>query len=396
MFDLNAVQSAIRQQGVDGWLLYDFRGLNILARRVIGLGNDAMLSRRWFYYVPASGEPKKLVHRIEPRALDGVPGSQQLYLRWQELEAGVRSLVAGAKRVAMEYVPRNANPYVSRVDAGTVELVRSCGVEVVPSGDLVQTFEACWSDEQWAMHLEAAKHTRSAYDVAFRFIAERVRKSGSVHETEVQQCILDHFKARGVVCDHPPICAVNAHSGDPHYEPRPGSDGMIHDGDFVLIDLWAKLDRPNSVYSDLTWTGFVGKDVPEKYEKIFQIVAKARDAAIAKVRQAFQSKTPLKGWEVDQACRDVIDQAGYGQYFCHRTGHSIGQEVHGNGANMDNLETREERRVLPRTCFSVEPGIYLPEFGVRTEVDVFVDASEKVHVTGGDPQTHVVAILKSY
>jgi Xaa-Pro aminopeptidase len=396
MFDLNSVQNAIRQHGVDGWLLYDFRGLNVLARRVIGLDSNAMLSRRWFYYVPASGEPKKLLHRIEPRALDGVPGSQQLYLRWQELEAGVRALVAGAKRVAMEYVPRNANPYVSRVDAGTVELVRSCGPEVVPSGDLVQMFEACWSDEQWAMHREAAIHTRSAYDVAFGFLAERVRKAGSVRETEVQQRILDHFKAHRLVCDHPPICAVNAHSGDPHYEPGPASDAPIKEGDFVLIDLWAKLDKPQSVYSDLTWTGFVGKEVPERFERIFQIVAQARDAAIAKVRTAFQSRMPLQGWQVDQAARDVIDQSGHGAYFCHRTGHSIGQEVHGNGANMDNLETREERRVLPRTCFSIEPGIYLSDFGVRSEVDVFVDAAETVHVTGGDPQTHVVPILQAY
>jgi Xaa-Pro aminopeptidase len=394
MFDLPAIQSAIQSQGLDGWLLYDFRGLNILARRVIGLGDGAMLSRRWFYFIAARGQPRKLVHRIEPHALDAVPGPHQLYLRWQELEAGVAALVAGSKRIAMEFVPRNANPYVSRVDAGTVELVRSCGVEIVSSGDLVQQFEACWDDEQWAMHLEAAKHTASAYDVAFGFIADRIRKQGAVRETEVQQRILDHFGANKVICDHPPICAVGPHSGDPHYEPQAGSDGVIHEGDFVLIDLWAKLDKPRSVYSDLTWTGFVGNEVPERYETIFQVVARARDAAINRVKEAFRMRTPLQGWQVDQAARDVIEQAGYGQYFCHRTGHSIGQEVHGNGANMDNLETREERRVLPRTCFSVEPGIYLPEFGVRSEVDVFVDAQGTVHVTGPAPQVHVVPILK--
>jgi Xaa-Pro dipeptidase len=396
MFDLTSVQKAIASFGFDGWLLYDFRGLNMLARRIIGLSDDLMLSRRWFYFVPAKGEPRKLVHQIEPHALDGLPGQAQTYLRWQELEAGVQSLVGGSKRVAMEYVPRNANPYVSRVDAGTVELVRSFGVEVLPSGDLVQMFEACWDDEQWAMHLEAAQHTRSAYDVAFAFIAEQVRREGSVRETQVQQCILDHFQKHHMVADHPPICAVGPHSGDPHYSPGPKSDGTIKEGDFVLIDLWAKLDRPRSVYSDLTWTGVVGKEVPKRYSKIFQIVARARDAAIQKVQEAFRARTPLQGWQVDQAARAVIDQAGYGQCFCHRTGHSIGQEVHGNGANMDSLETREERRVLPRTCFSVEPGIYLPEFGVRSEVDVFVDKDEKVHVTGGPPQTEVVAILKSY
>jgi Xaa-Pro aminopeptidase len=393
MFDLGAVQAAIQQLGFDGWLLYDFRGLNVLARRVVGLSDETMLTRRWFYFVPARGEPRKLVHQIEPRALADLPGSDQKYLRWQELEVGVGALVKGARRVAMEYVPRNANPYVSRVDAGTIELVRSCGVEIVPSGDLVQLFEACWSDEQWAMHLEAARHTRSAYDVAFQFIARRVRGTGSVRETEVQQRIVDHFAENHLTMDHPPICAVGPHSGDPHYAPERGSDAAIHEGDFVLIDLWAKVNRPQAVYSDLTWTGFVGKEVPARYEEIFRIVANARDAAISRVREAFQSRQVLQGWQVDQAARDVIDRAGYGKYFCHRTGHSIGTEVHGNGANMDGLETREERRVLPRTCFSVEPGIYLPEFGVRSEVDVFVDANQEVHVTGGAPQTEVVAIL---
>jgi Xaa-Pro aminopeptidase len=393
MFDLASVQAAVRDLGFDGWLLYDFRGLNVLARRVVGLGTDAMLTRRWFYFIPADGEPHRLVHRIESHALDHLPGSQRVYLRWQELEAGVGELLAGRRRVAMEYVPRNANPYVSRVDAGTVELVRSFGVEVLPSGDLVQRFEACWDEEQWAMHLEAARHTRSAYDVAFGFIAERTRGGGSVRETEVQQGIMDHFAAHHLVTDHPPIVGVGAHSGDPHYAPGPGSDAPIREGDFVLIDLWAKLDRPNAVYSDLTWTGFVGKEVPGRYEEIFRIVAAGRDAAIAQVREAFAARKPLQGWEVDQAARDVIDRAGYGQYFCHRTGHSIGQETHGNGANMDNLETHEERRVMPRTCFSVEPGIYLPEFGVRSEVNVFVDGQGQVHVTGGPPQERVVPIL---
>jgi Xaa-Pro aminopeptidase len=393
MFDLAAVQAAIRELGCDGWLLYDFRGLNVLARRVLGLGEGAMLSRRWFYFIPAQGEPRKLVHRIESQALDAFPGSRRVYLRWQELESGVRELVQGARKVAMEYVPRNANPYVSRVDAGTVELVRSCGVEVVPSGDLVQTFEACWDDEQWRMHLEAARHTRSAYDVAFRYIVERVKRDGMVYETEVQRCILDHFAAHELETDHPPICAVGPHSGDPHYAPGPTTDAPIRTGDFVLIDLWAKLKQPRAVYSDLTWTCFVGDQVPPRYEEIFRIVANARDAAIQRVRDAFAQKQPLQGWQVDQAARDVIDKAGYGEYFCHRTGHSIGQETHGNGANMDNLETREERRVLPRTCFSVEPGIYLPEFGVRSEVNVFVDRQGQVHVTGGTPQTAVVPLL---
>ena len=393
MFDLSAVQAAIKQMGFDGWLLYDFRGLNILARRVVGLPPDAMLSRRWFYFVPAQGQARKLVHRIEPHSLDHLPGDSTIYLRWQELEAGVQGLLKGAKKIAMEYVPRNANPYVSRVDAGTIELVRSFGIDIAPSGDLIQLFEACWSDAQWDMHLEAARHTKTAFDAAFKFIADRVRQTGSVRETEVQQRIMDHFAAHGLITDHAPICGVGPHSGDPHYGPGAGSDADIREGDFVLVDLWAKLNKPMSVYSDLTWTGFVGKSVPSKYQEIFEHVAGARDAAIKCVQNAFGKREKLHGWQVDQAARDVIDKAGFGQYFCHRTGHSIGQETHGNGANMDNLETKEERLVLPRTCFSVEPGIYLPEFGVRSEVNVFVDATEKVHVTGGDPQTSVLEIM---
>jgi Xaa-Pro aminopeptidase len=397
MFNLASVQAALRDMGVDGWLLYDFRGLNVLARRVLGIPGDAMLTRRWFYLVPARGEPRKLVHAIEPHALDALPGPARRYLRWQELEAGVGDLVAGCRRVAMEYVPRNANPYVSRVDAGTVELVRAAGVEVVPSGDLIQLFEACWDDEQWRMHLEAAGHTRSAYDLAFRLIADRVRAGKPATETEVQRCILDHFARHGLVTDHAPVVGVGPHSADPHFEPSAAADTPVAAGAFVLIDLWAKLDRPNAVYSDLTWTGFVGDSVPEKYEKVFRVVARARDAAIDRVRSAFAGGEELQGWQVDRAARDVIEAAGRGAHFCHRTGHSIGQETHGNGANMDDLETHETRRVLPRTCFSVEPGIYLEgDFGVRSEVNVFVDAGRQVHVTGGDPQTEVVAILKQY
>src|SRR5438874_575585 len=341
MFDLAKVQEAIRQQGLDGWLLYDFRGLNVLARRVIQIPADVFLSRRWLYFIPATGAPRKLVHRIEPHALDGVPGPATAYLRWQELESGVQALVAGAKRIAMEYVPRNANPYVSRVDAGTIELVRSFGVDIVSSGDLVQLFEACWDDEQWALHLEAAKHTESAFKTAFDFITRHISQGKSVRETDVQKCILDHFAKHDVITDHPPICAVGPHSGNPHYAPGPAGDAPIRENDFVLIDLWAKCNKPKGVYSDLTWTCFVGKEVPRKYMDVFTIVAKARDAAIARVKSAFAAGKTLQGWEVDQAARDVIDQAGYGADFVHRTGHSIGQETHGNGANMDGLETRE-------------------------------------------------------
>jgi Xaa-Pro aminopeptidase len=393
MFDLAKVQAALGQFGLDGWLMFDFRGSNPLARRIVGFRDDQMGSRRWLYFVPAKGEPRKLVHRIESGALDHVPGSKTVYLRWQELEAGVQKLVQGAKRVAMEYSPRNANPYVSRVDAGTVELVRSYGVEVVSSGDLIQQFEATWDDEQIEMHLAAARVTDAAYAKAWRFIAEEVRRGKSPKETEVQALIMRHFKENGLTTYHPPIVAVNEHSGDPHFDTSPATDVPIREGDFVLIDLWAKLDKPRSVYSDLTRVGYVGKTVPEKYEKVFQVVAAARDAAIGTVRAAFAAGKPLAGWQVDQAARSVIEKAGYGPQFVHRTGHSIGQEVHGNGANMDGLETKEDRQVLPRTCFSIEPGIYQSEFGVRSEVNVMVDGKGQVHVTGGELQKSVVAIM---
>ncbi|HET6575265.1 MAG TPA: M24 family metallopeptidase [Fimbriiglobus sp.] len=394
MFDLDQVQAAIRDEKLDGWLLYDFRGLNVLAARVAGTA-EGHRTRRWFYYVPAEGEPKKLVHRIEQSSLDHLPGSDKtVYLKWQELEAGVGRLVAGAKRVAMEYSPRNGNPYVSRVDAGTVELVRSFGVEVVSSGDLIQQFEATWDDGQWAMHQEAAKHTDAAYGVAWAFIAEAVRTQGATTETAVQARIMKHFADTGMVTDHPPIVGEGPHSADPHFAPAPEIDRRIAPGSFVLIDLWAKLDRPRAVYSDLTRVGVVGEDVPVKVNEVFHVVAAARDAAIDRVKRAFAAGEVLRGWEVDGAARDVIERAGYGQYFVHRTGHNIGQETHGNGANMDGLETREDRRVMRRTCFSVEPGVYLPgEFGVRSEVNVYVDKDGKVHVTGGPLQTEVRRIL---
>jgi Xaa-Pro dipeptidase len=394
MFSLAPIQSALAQFNLDGWLIYDFRGSNLLARRVVGFPDDQMGSRRWFYFIPASGTPHKLVHRIESAALDHLPGDKTVYLKWQELEAGVAQLVGDAKRVAMEYSPRNANPYVSRVDAGTIELVRSGGCEIVSSGDLVQQFEATWDDEQIEMHLAAAQHTDAAYAKAWQFIASATKNGGSTSETAVQALIMQHFADHGLTTYHPPIVAANEHSGDPHFDTSPATDRPIRQGDFVLIDLWAKLDKPRSVYSDLTRVGYVGPSVPEKYERVFEIVAAARDAAIALVQDAFANRRPLAGWEVDQAARAVIEQAGFGPQFIHRTGHNIGQEVHGNGANMDGLETREDRRVLPRTCFSIEPGIYQTEFGIRSEVNVLIAPDGQVHVTGGELQTSVVAIGK--
>jgi Xaa-Pro dipeptidase len=392
MFDLPAIQAALREQKLDGWLLYDFRTINILAARIAGTveGNR---SRRWAYFIPANGSPRKLAHKIEPMALDHLPGDDKtVYLRWQDFEAGIGHLVNGAKRVAMEYAPRNGNPYISRVDGGTIELVRSFGVDVVSSGDLIQQFEAVWTDEQWAMHLEAATHTNAAYDVAWNYIASEVKAKGFTTELDVQARIMQHFADNKMTTYHPPIVGEGPHSGDPHYAPNPEGNSKIVPGSFVLIDLWAKMDRPMAVYSDLTRVGYLGAEVPKKINDVFHIVAAARDAGIACVKDAFAAGRPLQGWEVDNATRAVIEKAGYGEFFTHRTGHNIGQETHGNGCHIDGLETKEERSVMRRTCFSIEPGIYLPEFGVRSEINVYVDGQGGVHVTGGDLQREVVRV----
>ena len=391
-FDVAEIREVVAKFGFDGWLLYDFRGLNVLAMRVLQIPEDTIGSRRFFYFVPAEGEPQKLVHRIESSALDHLPGEKHVYLTWQELHEGLESMMGDAQRVAMEYSPNNANPYVSRVDAGTVELVRSFGKEVTSSGDLIQYFEARWTDEQWQLHLDADRINQEAFAMAWEMISDHVRSGNPLRESELQQAVMDYYAKHGMTTYHPPIVGVGPHSGDPHYSPQPGSDAEIKAGDFVLLDMWAKMELPGGVYSDLTKVGYVGDSVPEKYTKIFDIVAAARDAGIECVKSAFESGTPLQGWQVDRATRDVIEDAGYGQYFIHRTGHSIGTETHGNGAHMDDLETREERLVMPRTCFSIEPGIYLDEFGVRCEINVFIDSESNVHVTGG-VQTEVLPIL---
>ncbi len=392
MFDLDATQAAIQQFGMDGWLLYDFRGINLLAARIAGIPDDDLGSRRWFYFVPASGQPRKLVHAIEPAMLDHLPGEKIVYLKWQELEAGLQSMLSGSGTVAMEYSEKAGNPYVSRVDAGTVELVRSFGPTVVSSGNLIQYFEARFTDEQWQLHLQADALNQQAFEMAWQTIADHARSGQTLSESQLQQKVMDFYHANQMTTYHPPIVGVGRHSGDPHYAPQPGSDSEIKSGDFILLDMWAKMDRPGGVYTDLTKVGFVGEEVPQKYNDIFQIVAAARDAGIACVRDGMANGQTLFGWQVDQATREVIEQAGYGQYFNHRTGHNIGQETHGNGAHIDNLETREDRTLIPRTCFSIEPGIYLEEFGVRSEINVYIADDKQVIVTGG-LQTEVLPIL---
>ncbi len=396
MFSLKNIQEKLVEFGFDGWLLYDFRFCNPLARRVLGLSEKLFLSRRWFYFIPSIGNPVKINHKIEPSALASYPGDQQIYLRWQDLEQSLGRVLKGKRKVAMEYSPNNAIPYLSRVDAGTIEFVRSLGVDVASSGDLIQVFESCLDKQQFQNHLDAAIHTREAYEVVFRYIAESVRAKKKIKESDVIQLIMGHFSKNNLYTDHSPIVGVNSHSGDPHYSTSPETDREIREGDFILVDLWAKLNVPEGIYSDLTRTGFVGKVVPEKFTKIFDIVASARDAAIEKVRNSFAEGKSLQGWEIDNVTREVIVKAGYGEFFCHRTGHSIGKETHGNGANIDGLETLDTRKILPGSLFSIEPGIYLEDFGVRSEVNVFVDWDRKVHVTGGQPQQYVVPILKDY
>ena len=396
MFDLAAIQRSLREFGIDGWLLYDFRASNVLARRVLDMEARPAGSRRFLYMIPVAGA----------RRSSSIASSLALWITSQERRSSTsrgrssNRVSAGSypasAQVAMEYAGRVSNPYVSKVDAGTIEVVRNCGIELVSSGDLIQQFEATWDDEQWAMHLAAEQCATSAFDLAWSLIADRIRAGETIRETEVQAAILDHFQRHGMTTYSPPIVAAGPNSGDPHYEPLAGDDAVIGPDDFVLIDLWCKLDKPRAVYSDLTRVAYVGTTVPEKYERIFAIVAAARDAAVACASDAFATGRPLRGFEVDDTCRKVIEDAGYGPYFIHRTGHNIGQEVHGNGAHMDNLETHEERLVLRRTCFSVEPGIYQAEFGVRSEINVFVDAAGKVHVTGGLQRCVVPILAQSF
>lgn len=388
------IQQALQADGLDGWLFYDFRQSDPLAYRILRLDETKFGTRRWFYFVPAEGEPVKIVHSIEREHLDALPGKKLIYLPWQQLHEYLRQTVGPHKTIAMQYSPNNDIPYISRVDAGTVELLRSFGVEVVTSANLVQRFEAVWSDSQLQTHCTAARIMRQIIDQAFAEIGRRITDGIPTTEYEIQQFIMALFQQNGLTTDHPPIVAVNAHAANPHYSPTAEQTWPITRGDFVLIDYWAKLKAdPEAVYTDYTWTGYVGDHVPDRYTHIFNIVRDARDAAIAFVRDCVQAGRPFHGWEVDDAARAVIRQAGYGDQFIHRTGHSIGKEVHGNGANIDNLETRDNRLIVPRTAFSIEPGIYLQgDFGVRSEVDVYVTESDVV-VTAEPIQTAVVPIL---
>lgn len=379
--ELDKIQQAIRAQKLDGWLFFDHHLRDPLAYRVLGLTPPSTPTRRWYYMIPAQGEPRGMEHRIERGMTRSLPGERIAYSSWTEQVAALGKLTAGMKRVAMQYSPNCEIPYVAMVDAGTVELVRGTGVEVVTSAELIQTFEAVWTAEALASHLEAGRRVDRVRAEAFALVRERTQNGAPLREIDVKKFVREGFAKSGMVTDHGPIVGANANASNPHYEPTEEVNAPIHKGDLVLLDLWAKLDQPGSTYYDITWTYFCGERAPDEMKKVFQVVTGARDAAIERVKSAIGSGYPLCGFEVDDAARGVITESGFGPYFTHRTGHSIGQEVHGNGANMDNLETHDVRRVVPWTCFSIEPGVYLEKFGVRSEVNMFIGEGD-ARVTG--------------
>jgi Xaa-Pro aminopeptidase len=378
--NLPAIQAALREQNIDAWLFYDHHRRDPIAYRVLGLSDSLFVTRRWYYLLPAEGEPAKLVHKIEAGHLDTLPGTKDVYAGWQELGGKLKSMLAPYKRIAMEYSPDNRVFVISLVDAGTVEVVRSFGKEVVSSGDLVSKFEATWTNEQIQSHFEARDSVDKIVAAAFKEIGDRVRNGGT-DEHAIQQWFQEAFRRENLITDDGPIVAVNANSGNPHYEPSASKSAPIRKGDFVLLDVWAKKNGPDAVYYDITWTGFVGSSPSDRQREVFEIVRRGRDAGVEKVKSAIAAGQPIAGWEVDDAARGAIEKAGYGDYFIHRTGHSISTEVHGNGANMDNLEVHDVRRILPNSCFSIEPGVYLPEFGIRSEVNVLV-REHSAEVTG--------------
>lgn len=389
---ISEIQAALKQQGVDGWLFYDFRGSDILIPRILKterLGG----SRRWFYYVPANGEPVKVVHAIEPDQLDSLPGKKLIYREWSLLKSQVGAAVGGkGKRIVMEYSPNNDVPYISRVDAGTVEMVRSLGINIETSADLVQQFEAVWTDEQLQMHTEAATKMQKVIVETFGEIKRRINANIPTTENDVQQFMMKRYDEEGMN-PSPMIVAVNANAASPHYFPRKDQGAPIKRGDLVLIDTVTKVKKPKAPAADLTWMGYVGETVPQEYVKVWNIVFDAQQSALKAIRDAFKSGKPITGAQADDVSRGVISKAGYADEFLHRTGHSIGEEGHGNGANIDNLETRDSRRLIPRTAFSIEPGIYLAgKFGVRSEIDVYLTGTDAI-ITAPH-QTEIFAIMK--
>jgi Xaa-Pro aminopeptidase len=390
--DVTAVQDALRADGIDGWLLYDFRGLNPIAGDLSGVTHQGghLATRRWYYLIPASGEPRGLVHAIERNSLAHLPGTTIRYAGRDQLEAGLRQLLQGVRRVAMEYSPKCAIPYVSRVDAGTVELVRSAGVEVVSSGDLIQRFASVWDRTAIATHEEASKKLYDIKDAAFDAIARRLHDGLATSEYDIQQLMAGWFRDQGLVTDSDPNVSAEENAGNPHYLPTASAHRSIRPDELVLLDLWGKLDRPGAVFADITWMGYTGRQAPDRYRKAFDAVAAARDAAITLVQRATAAGQELRGWQVDRAASTVLQSAGYGDRILHRTGHSLGESVHGNGVNMDDYETHDDRRLLVGTGFTIEPGVYFDDFGIRSEINMIVGPGEAT-VTG-PIQKEIVAL----
>ena len=385
------IQETLRELNIPAWLLYGFHDRDPIALRILRFKTDQLATRRWFYLIPATGEPKKLVHRIEATMLDHLPGSKEIYLQWEQLQDGLKDLLQDVSTVAMQFSENNAIPYFSHVDAGTVDLVRSYQREVVSSGDLIQRFESVWSSEQLSGHRTTALALTSIVQVAFKEAAATISSRGETDEWAIQQFILDQFKEAGLRTEHAPIVAMNENSADPHYQPTQQEFAKIHQGDFLLIDLWAKSQEPDSTYADITWNASLGPDVPDKINQVFQVVRQARDRGVEFLRECFEAHRVPQGWEVDDAVREVVRQAGYADFFVHRTGHNLGRELHGNGVNFDNLETHDTRLVIPGVACTIEPGIYLEgEFGIRSEINVFL--SEEGPEITTPPQEELVLL----
>jgi Xaa-Pro dipeptidase len=381
--DLQGIQKALREKKIDGWLLCDFRNRDYLAYRALGLNFEKKLSRRWYYYIPAKGEPRKLVSAVEKMPLDTLPGKKMIYLSWGELHASLKKLLGTKKTIAMQYSPRNNVPYVSMVDGGTIELLKSFGYKIVSSADLVQMFVSRISEAGYATHKEAAQRMDRIRAEAFDQIRQAIRNNTGATEYDVQQFIMRRFTEEGLTTYDPPMVGVNDHPADPHFDCTKETARPFKRGDTVLIDMWAKKNVPEGIYYDITWVGYIGDTPPKKYVEIFNAVKGGRDAAIRFVQDSFARGKTCYGWQVDDACRNVVKKAGYGKYFLHRTGHSITEETHGNGVNIDNLETKDERALLPGCCFSIEPGIYLEgEMAVRTEINMFIRNDGVPEVTG--------------
>ena len=390
--NLPGIQKALRDKHIDGWLFCDFRNRDYLAYRTLDLDFEKMCSRRWYYYIPARGEPRKLVSAVESMRLDGLPGRKMIYLSWKELHASLKRMLGARKTIAMQYSPKNNIPYVSMVDAGTIELLRSFGYKIVSSADLIQMFVSVVSEDGYRTHKEAARAMDLIRAQAFDEVRQRVRTDVGVTEYDIQQFIMRRFAEEDLTTYDPPMVGVNDHPADPHFDLTKEYSRPIREGDTQLIDMWAKKRAAGGIYYDITWVAYVGAAPPQKYQEIFSVARDGRDAAIRFVQESFARKKTCYGWQVDDACREVVQKAGYGKFFIHRTGHSITEETHGNGVNIDNLETKDERALLPGCCFSIEPGIYLPgTLAVRTEINMFIRHDGVPEVTG-EVQTDIVLL----